>query len=456
MRNSDPLIWELGATPDDKKTERLCERLWIALNGRSCNIIIVAIVVIQTLVIISELLIDLEYIQDPALHPKNCNCSVNQTSAAPYRSVKLKAAKAVFSYFSLAVLTLFLMEVLFRVLTGRTRFLTQGSEMLDAIIVVTAFGLDVAFFSSSSEDKAKEASVLIIVLRMWRVKRVIDSIVDAEKVKLSHVINEYQREKTIAENKGEVLILKVEDLEHEVAYFKEKLKKTEKELQVLRKHRKRDSSSSSSSYRHPTVTIGIETSPVISVTAETQTSYTACKFCYLTPELHMFASTLTEGVLQDALSFVHPDGEAEGARRHPLLTKPPAVTRRSSLGLCPVSAKVTPRQPPSYITSVVIDSVESTDSPESGYGSGGSSAIMGSANRHAPRAATIFLFPEPGAVHFGATSPGPRSLHEQLDKQHQLSVEMDVLDEASEIERIGQVEFDPNGRDNKDIPMTSL
>ncbi|XP_064461472.1 uncharacterized protein LOC135371294 [Ornithodoros turicata] len=456
MRNSDPLVWELGGTADVKKTERFCERLWIALNGRCCNVIIVIAVIIESLVIISELLIGLEFIQDPSVQPKNYNCSLNQTSAPPHHSVKLKAIQATLCYLSLALLTLFLIEVLFRMLTGKTRFLFQGCEILDGIIVITAFSLDVAFFSSSPEDKAKEAAVLIILLRAWRIKRVIDSIVDAEKLKLSNVISEYQREKTISENKGEVLILKVEDLEHEIAYFKEKLKKTEKELQVLRKHRKRDSaSSSSSSTRHPSVTIGIETSPVMSVTAETQTIDSGCKFCSQSPGLHMFAINLTEGVLHDALSFVQTDGAGDVPLRHPLLTKPPTTTKRSSAGLSPVTAKPTPRHPPSYITSVVVDSIESTDSPESGYGSGGSSAITGSANRHAPRAATIFLFPEPGAMHFGSTSPGPRSLHEQLDKQHQLSVEMDVLDEASEIERIGQIEFDPNGQD-KDIPMTSL
>ncbi|XP_042146348.1 transmembrane protein 266 [Ixodes scapularis] len=272
MRNSDPLVWELGGTDDAEKTERLCECLWIALNSRFCNIIIVTITVIESLVILSELLIDLEYIQDPAWHPKNYNCSVNQTLPA-YPSARLKAAKTILSYLSLAILTIFLTEVIFRIVTGKSRFLVQGLEILDAVIIITAFSLDVAFYASPTKDKAKEAAVLIVLLRVWRIKRVIDSIVDVEKLKLSYIISEYQREKTISENKGEVLILRVEDLEHEVAYLKEKHKKTEKELQALRKRGKRDSgSSSSSSCRHATVTIGIETCLPSSSSVETQTS----------------------------------------------------------------------------------------------------------------------------------------------------------------------------------------
>ncbi|CAN8016552.1 unnamed protein product [Ixodes persulcatus] len=464
MRNSDPLVWELGGTDDAEKTERLCERLWIALNSRFCNIIIVTITVIESLVILSELLIDLEYIQDPAWHPKNYNCSVNQTLPA-YPSARLKAAKTILSYLSLAILTIFLTEVIFRIVTGKSRFLVQGLEILDAVIIITAFSLDVAFYASPTKDKAKEAAVLIVLLRVWRIKRVIDSIVDVEKLKLSYIISEYQREKTISENKGEVLILRVEDLEHEVAYLKEKHKKMEKELQALRKRGKRDSgSSSSSSCRHATVTIGIETCLPSSSSVETQTSDLAGQLPLVPPVLQTFASNLTQGVLSDALSLVGTEaGDGSLGLRDPPASKfaAPIPTRHQhapNYNTAVTAATVVRHALPSYLSGIVSDQVlkgglvESTDSPESGYGSAGSTALTGSGGGRHARSATVFLFPEPEPR--SQTGGAGRSGTEHHWQPHHL-VEMDVLDEALEIERVRRVEFDPD-KCAKDIPMTSL
>ncbi|CAN7986634.1 unnamed protein product [Ixodes hexagonus] len=469
MRNSDPLVWELGGTDDVEKTERqvmLCERLWTALNSRFCNVIIVTITVIESLVILSELLIDLEFIQDPAWHPKNYNCSLNLSLPA-YPSTRLKAAKAAFCYLSLAILTIFLTEVMLRIVTGKSRFLVQGSEMLDAVIVISAFGLDVAFYASPPVDKAKEAAVLIVLLRVWRIKRVIDSIVDVEKLKLSYIISEYQREKTISENKGEVLILRVEDLEHEVAYLKEKHKKTEKELQALRKRGKRDSgSSSSSSCRHgATVTIGIETCPTASSSVETQTSDTACQPSLVPPVLQTFASNLTRGVLSDALSLVGVEaGDGSlGLQDPPASRLATPISAKHHQSVASYSTIVAPKSVvrhalPSYLSSIVLDqvirggSVEGTDSPESGYSSAGSAAVMGSGGGRHARSATVFLFPEPEPS--SQVSSAGRSGAEHHRQSHHL-MEMDVLDEALEIERVRRIEFDPD-KCTKDIPMTSL
>ncbi|KAG0414248.1 hypothetical protein HPB47_008595 [Ixodes persulcatus] len=293
------------------------------------------------------------------------------------------------------------------------------------------------------------------------------SIVDVEKLKLSYIISEYQREKTISENKGEVLILRVEDLEasvglnstkqdafHEVAYLKEKHKKTEKELQALRKRGKRDSgSSSSSSCRHATVTIGIETCLPSSSSVETQTSDLAGQLPLVPPVLQTFASNLTQGVLSDALSLVGTEaGDGSLGLRDPPASKfaAPIPTRHQhapNYNTAVTAATVVRHALPSYLSGIVSDQVlkgglvESTDSPESGYGSAGSTALTGSGGGRHARSATVFLFPEPEPR--SQTGGAGRSGTEHHWQPHHL-VEMDVLDEALEIERVRRVEFDPD------------
>lgn len=112
--------------------------------------------------------------------------------------------------------------------------------MLDALLVFIVFVLDLIFYlqegdySSSSGDATRneggqEAALLIIVLRLWRIHKVVASIVEDAQAKVLAMLMMCEKEKNHAEHKVDILILKVEDLEHEVAYLKEKAKKCERE-----------------------------------------------------------------------------------------------------------------------------------------------------------------------------------------------------------------------------------
>lgn len=393
------------------------------------------------------------------------NCSLNLSAVgdggnAPHGALltvaKLKAFVALLGSLTLATLSLFMLEVFLRAAAGRSRFFTHGSEVLDAVIVAIAFGLDVA--SEVSPDKGRQAGALVILLRAWRIQRVLDSLVDVERNRLNQVLGEQERERTLAQNKGELLILRVEDLEHEVAYLKEKLKKTEKEQGRRQRRQQRDSGSSSSSSgvccRHP-VTIGVETCPIARASRATQTvssppHHVATTTAHLQgmADVEAFASSLSWGLLLDALS-PHPDESAERLTlreppRGPPPPEPPRQPIRADDGAPQGSRRANgssavPRLPSHVVlfsNSERFSGVEHGDSPESGYGSGcrsaGSLGSSAASRSLSSRSASVFLFPEAGG---------------------QPTLEMSTLDEALEAEPLGQ---GVSEKPDQDTPMTAL
>ncbi|XP_037512765.1 uncharacterized protein LOC119389527 [Rhipicephalus sanguineus] len=459
MRNSDPLVWDFEASSSQSEnTQRTCERVWTALNSRLCNVFIIVLSVATGLAILLKLLTDIQFAQDAEIQLMLQNCSLNLSTGGSHSAyltvAKLEAFVALLSSLTLAVLSLFLAEVLLRAIAGRARFFMQGPEVLDAVVVVVAFGLNVA--SRVSPDKGRQAGALVILLRVWRIQRVLDSLVDVERTRLNYVLNEQERERTLAQNKGELLILRVEDLEHEVAYLKEKLKKTEKEQGRRQRRQQRDSGSSSSSSgiccRHP-VTIGVETCPVIRACKETQTD-APVQLCEVAVGHHIrqagleaFASSLSWGLLLDALSARHDRQPERLTLREPPKGPPPELPRQP-IRACSTQAVSHGEGSPAAVThrrashTVLFSSLdrfseaEHTESPESGYGSGCRSATsLGSSATGRPlssRSASVFLFP---------------------DADGQPTLEMSTLDEVLEAEPQVPV---PLENLNDDDPMTSL
>lgn len=77
----------------------------------------------------------------------------------------------VFHYLSLSILTIFLVEVGFKVFVYRREFFHHKFEVLDGIVVVVSFILDIVLIFREHEF---EAVGLLILLRLWRVARIIN------------------------------------------------------------------------------------------------------------------------------------------------------------------------------------------------------------------------------------------------------------------------------------------
>lgn len=82
----------------------------------------------------------------------------------------------VFHYSSFAILTLFMMEVFLKLFVFRLEFFHHKFEILDTFVVVVSFILDLVLLFQKHEF---EALGLLILLRLWRVARIINGMAPA-------------------------------------------------------------------------------------------------------------------------------------------------------------------------------------------------------------------------------------------------------------------------------------
>ncbi|KAM6155034.1 voltage-gated hydrogen channel 1 [Rhynchocyon petersi] len=122
------------------------------------QVIIICLVILDALLVLAELILDLRIIQPD----------------------KNNYAARVFHYMSIAILTFFMMEVFFKIFVFRLEFFHHKFEILDAVVVVVSFILDIVLLFREHEF---EALGLLILLRLWRVARIINGIIISVKTR---------------------------------------------------------------------------------------------------------------------------------------------------------------------------------------------------------------------------------------------------------------------------------
>ncbi|XP_058137358.1 voltage-gated hydrogen channel 1 isoform X1 [Dasypus novemcinctus] len=122
------------------------------------QVIVICLVVLDALLVLAELILDLKIIQPD----------------------KNNYAPRVFHYMSVAILTFFMMEICFKIHVFRLEFFHHKFEILDAIVVVVSFVLDIFLLFREHEF---EALGLLILLRLWRVARIINGIIISVKTR---------------------------------------------------------------------------------------------------------------------------------------------------------------------------------------------------------------------------------------------------------------------------------
>ncbi|XP_052652718.1 voltage-gated hydrogen channel 1 [Harpia harpyja] len=165
------------------------------------QILVVCLVILDALLVLGELLMDLKII----------------------RPDKHNITPKVFHYLSLSILTIFLVEVGFKVFVYRREFFHHKFEVLDGIVVVVSFILDVVLIFREHEF---EAVGLLILLRLWRVARIINGIILSVKTRSEQQVSKLKQ----ANMK---LATKVEQLERSCV---EKEQEIEKLNKILKQH----------------------------------------------------------------------------------------------------------------------------------------------------------------------------------------------------------------------------
>ncbi|KAM4732975.1 voltage-gated hydrogen channel 1 isoform 1-T2 [Anableps anableps] len=128
------------------------------------QIAVVCLVILDALFVMLELLIDLSVIKLEHGH----------------------LAPEVFHYLSLALLTFFMVELAGKLFVFRLEFFYHKFEVFDAVVVVISFVLDIVFIF---HEDAFDGVGLLILLRLWRVARIVNGILVSVKTRADQKIH---------------------------------------------------------------------------------------------------------------------------------------------------------------------------------------------------------------------------------------------------------------------------
>lgn len=156
-----------------------------------------------------------------------CVCGYRDGSreCIPFGSYEGINPGVVFHYLSLVILSIFILEFLLKLIAFRMKFFTHRFEVFDACIVLLSFVLDVA--SIVDEEGFEVIAQLVILLRLWRIVRVVNGIILSSKS---------QNDNALHEAKGEAR--KVIHMLHKTrTRLTEELEEKENILKILEHHK---------------------------------------------------------------------------------------------------------------------------------------------------------------------------------------------------------------------------
>nr|XP_039271457.1 voltage-gated hydrogen channel 1-like isoform X2 [Styela clava] len=166
------------------------------LHSKPCHIAVIVLVLVDSVLVITEILLDLHVVE------------VHEESEAP----------EIVHYCSISILSIFMIEIAAKLIADWEHFWSHKMEIFDAIVVVVAFACDIGVLFV--ENEAAVALGLLVLLRLWRVVRLVNGIILTVK-------NE-------GDERVHALKDKLKSLEEKVEGMEEKLEKKEKNIQKLR------------------------------------------------------------------------------------------------------------------------------------------------------------------------------------------------------------------------------
>ncbi|XP_041361903.1 voltage-gated hydrogen channel 1-like [Gigantopelta aegis] len=240
------------------------EKLAAILQCNKVQYTVIAFVVLDSVIVILELLLDMGIIELPENHPTNQTASLegeqysnitenhhivhrsaphveyeiavnethanvsahgNYTHTAHHGHTNKEIAEHVLHYASLTILTLFVIEVIAKVAAEGIHLLQHKMEVFDAIVVLVSFSIDVAFSFAHVSDAARDVAGFMVVLRMWRVTRIINGVIMSVKLEADKKLNAQKLLTKAAVDESTRLKDEINKLENEIILLKEKLKK---------------------------------------------------------------------------------------------------------------------------------------------------------------------------------------------------------------------------------------
>ncbi|KAJ6642180.1 Voltage-gated hydrogen channel 1, partial [Pseudolycoriella hygida] len=175
-------------------------RCFSLIYSTNFQIAIVGFVVLDCIFIIAELVIDLRITKDEVCDKVTCEAIKKDHSLI-----------LILQSISLGILTLFIIELLFKLYVLRLDFFKSKMEIFDYTIVIVSWTLDIVFFNHD-----EHAMNLLIFLRLWRLIRIIHAIAMSMRGPIENQLKQEKLEHQIAEAKLEKLFYYTKELEEEI------------------------------------------------------------------------------------------------------------------------------------------------------------------------------------------------------------------------------------------------
>jgi hypothetical protein len=120
------------------------------LNSNYAHILVIILVLIDTICVAGELIINLE---------------------TKSHNVHFHTLEEIFKILGLTVLSIFVVELILKLVCMPKQWLKSKMEILDGVVVTVSFIIDIIFFENSD---ASSAFGLLLLLRLWRLGRIIN------------------------------------------------------------------------------------------------------------------------------------------------------------------------------------------------------------------------------------------------------------------------------------------
>ncbi|XP_040272021.1 voltage-gated hydrogen channel 1-like [Bufo bufo] len=171
---------------------------WL-LSCHKFQIVIVCLVILDAIFVLIEVLLDLELLHNKVddIVPKIFHC------------------------LSLSVLSFFLLEILGKLYAFRLEFFHHKFEVFDAVIVIISFIIDVVYIT---REDIFNAVGLLILLRLWRVARIVNGVILSVKSRAEEKIHKLKE-------KQETLLARVSQLEQQCTQQEQEISRLQTILQ---------------------------------------------------------------------------------------------------------------------------------------------------------------------------------------------------------------------------------
>ncbi|CAG0922217.1 unnamed protein product [Notodromas monacha] len=168
------------------------KKLGFILNHHYFHIVVVILVILDIIFVAAELLIDLKIL---ASHEEAHDAS------------------DVFHYLSISVLCIFLVEYTLKLFVMRLSFFKHCMEIFDLIVIIVSLILEILFRHSHS---ASTGTGLLVVLRLWRVTRIVNGIVLSVKIHANEKLKAEREERKHLEDELEKMKERNDQLERDL------------------------------------------------------------------------------------------------------------------------------------------------------------------------------------------------------------------------------------------------